>query len=160
MISAAMLATAHASERFWHFYPCNLCLRQREVYWVAIGVALSVLVLAGMLSRSQPSRVLRFGAALLGVVFIAGAGIAGYHSLVEWGFVAAPPGCAAAKSADIPSAADIMAALSQPMATASCTEAPFRIMGLSMAGYNALASLALAAVSFGIALANNNKQKG
>jgi len=43
--SAAMLATAHAFERLGGYAPCLLCLKQREVYWVAGGIALAGLVL-------------------------------------------------------------------------------------------------------------------
>ena len=34
-----MLATAHAFERFAYLAPCQLCLRQREVYWAAVAMA-------------------------------------------------------------------------------------------------------------------------
>ena len=43
--SAAMLATAHAFERLGGYAPCLLCLKQREVYWVAGGIAFAGLVL-------------------------------------------------------------------------------------------------------------------
>ena len=39
LASAAMLATAHAFETFGGLAPCQLCLRQREVYWAAAAVA-------------------------------------------------------------------------------------------------------------------------
>ena len=37
--SLAMLGAAHAFERFGGLEPCNLCLKQREVYWGAVVVA-------------------------------------------------------------------------------------------------------------------------
>ena len=37
--SLAMLGAAHAFERFAGLAPCNLCLKQREVYWGAVAVA-------------------------------------------------------------------------------------------------------------------------
>ena len=40
VISLAMLGFAHASERFAGLSPCNLCLKQREVFWGAVVVAL------------------------------------------------------------------------------------------------------------------------
>ena len=39
-----MLAIAHAFETFGGYAPCTLCLRQREVYWVALGLALGFMV--------------------------------------------------------------------------------------------------------------------
>ena len=39
LVSAAMLAIAHGFETFGGLAPCLLCLKQREVYWVALGLA-------------------------------------------------------------------------------------------------------------------------
>ena len=39
--SLSLLAAAHAFERFGGLAPCNLCLKQREVYWVAVAIALT-----------------------------------------------------------------------------------------------------------------------
>ena len=39
LAALAMLATAHV----WQYYgyaPCHLCLKQRELYWAAVAVAL------------------------------------------------------------------------------------------------------------------------
>ena len=41
LASALMLAVAHAFESFGGYMPCQLCLRQREVYWVAGSLALA-----------------------------------------------------------------------------------------------------------------------
>src|SRR5690606_7362374 len=38
--SLALLGAAHAFERFGGLAPCNLCLKQREVYWGAVAIAL------------------------------------------------------------------------------------------------------------------------
>ena len=37
--SLSMLGAAHAFERFGGLAPCNLCLKQREVYWGAVAIA-------------------------------------------------------------------------------------------------------------------------
>ena len=68
--SVAILAAAHAFERFGGYAPCLLCLKQREVYWVAAGVAL--VALAAL--RSPGLRALRPWIGLaLGLVFLFGA---------------------------------------------------------------------------------------
>ena len=51
LVSAAMLAIAHAFERFGGLAPCTLCLRQREVYWVALAVGLVGFALASAIHR-------------------------------------------------------------------------------------------------------------
>ena len=45
LVSAAMLAIAHGFQTFGGYQPCTLCLRQREVYWVAGGLALGFMSL-------------------------------------------------------------------------------------------------------------------
>jgi disulfide bond formation protein DsbB len=141
-ISLAMLATAHAFERFAYLLPCQLCLRQREVYWAAAAMAATGLILWNI--RNNRRFMVAFNV-MLGLVFMTGAVVATYHAGVEWGWWPAPSGCTG-------DAVDVMAlsldGLDERTATASCTEAGWRMLGLSMAGWNALVSLGLAAVSF------------
>lgn len=140
---AAMMATAYAVEYLLHFAPCQMCYWQRWVYWTAGGVAL--LAIAANWRGAKP----QFMSALcilLGLVFATGAFIAAWHSLVEWKIVPALDGCVANRGAAI--SANLWDQLSRPIAVASCDKAPFHVLGLSMAGWNAVASLALAAASF------------
>lgn len=143
--SFAILLVAHAFERFANLPPCNLCLRQREVYWAIISMSL----VGVFLWRVRPNpRFLVALNALIGLVFVTGAVVAGFHAGVEQGWWPAPEGCTA------PDAAGAVAGsvfddldLDQPTFAPACTEAPWRF-GLSMAGWNMVASLALAAASF------------
>jgi disulfide bond formation protein DsbB len=138
-VSAALLATAHGFERFGGFAPCHLCLQQREVYWGAMGVC------AVGLAARRFERLAPWILAVLALVFLAGAAIAIQQAGAEWKFWSAPQGCSGARAA---TAADLARLLSnQPMATPRCDEAAWRMFGLSMAGWNALASLGLAAMS-------------
>lgn len=143
--SAAMLAAAHGFERIGKMLPCELCLRQREVYWAAIAMAFTGLALW----RWNPSR--RFLVALcvlIGMVFVTGAIVAGYHAGVEWKWWAGPSGCSGNLAGVDLSQIDLSEALNKPMATVSCTEAPWHLFGLSMAGWNTLVSAGLAIASF------------
>ncbi|WP_091743196.1 disulfide bond formation protein B [Phenylobacterium immobile] len=146
--SAAMLATAHAFQTFGGYQPCTLCLRQREVYWVAAGVALAAMIVV----RTPPGARLKAVAnALLGLVFLVGAGVAIYHAGAEWKFWPGPTACS---SGGVGVSADAMAALvgGESIRAARCDEAPWVFAGLSMAGWNALASLSLAVLSLIAAL--------
>lgn len=144
--SAFMLLAAHAFERFALLAPCPLCLRQREVYWALIAVAVTGLVLARL--RQTPRFVMALNV-LIGLVFIVGAVVAVYHAGVEWRWWPAPDGCAAVAPGDILNAS--LDNLNERQATVSCLDAPWVMLGLSMAGWNALASIALAALSFAVA---------
>lgn len=144
LVSALMLATAHAFERLLYLAPCPLCYTQRQIFWAAGGLALITIAFNW---RGAPPRVLSGLSVLLGVVFLVGAGVAGYHSLVEWGILPAPPGCAVG---DIKLEGDLWDRLGKPVAVASCDKALWRMpegWGLSMAGYNFLVSLGLAGLS-------------
>lgn len=140
---AATIATAYAVELFLHFAPCQMCYWQRYVYYAAGGVALLGIVANWRGARPQLMSGLCL---LLGLIFAAGAFIATWHSLVEWKLVPALDGCIANRGAQISS--NLWEQLDRPIAVASCDKAPFHILGLSMAGWNAVASVALAAASF------------
>lgn len=141
--SAAMLAIAHAFETFGGYAPCMLCLRAREVYWVAGGVALVALIL----TRLTPAQRLKAVAnLLLGLIFAVGVGVAVYHAGAEWKFWPGPAACAVGGAG---ANAEAMAALlaGKSVKAPACDEAAWVFLGLSMAGWNALISLKLTVLS-------------
>ena len=138
-VSAAMLAGAHAFEHIGKMAPCMLCLRQREIFWAAliVGVGGVVLLKAWPSTRGRVALI-----ALLGLIFTTSAVVAGFHAGVEWKLWPGPAGCSGGALA--------LDALTAPidlggrMATVSCSDAPWHLLGLSMAGWNALISAGLA----------------
>ena len=146
LLSAAMLATAHGFQHLGGYEPCPLCLRQREVYWGALAVAGAGLILVRL--RKAPLWTVSL---LLGGVFVGGAIVAAFHAGVEWKWWPGPSTCSglAAGAVEI---SDLVAILDGAKVRApACDEAAWRLAGLSMAGWNALVSAALAAVSFVVA---------
>ena len=139
--SSAMLAAAHAFETFGHLNPCTLCLRAREVYWAAIAVA----AIGGALSLA--SRTARAGVCvLLGLIFLGGAALAAYHAGAEWKFWSGPASCSG--GGVHVSAADLSRLLhGGPVSAPACDKAAWVFLGLSMAAWNGLFSLGLAAAS-------------
>jgi len=138
LTSAAMLATAHIFQRFG-YEPCDLCLRQREVYWIALPLALG-----GWWLQARRPELGRVIVALLVLVFLVGFGVALYHAGAEWKWWPGPETCGAGGSAD---AAGIDALLrGETVRNLRCDEAAWRMVGISMAGWNALVSLGLAAL--------------
>jgi disulfide bond formation protein DsbB len=139
LTSAAMLAIAHAFETFGGLAPCILCLRQREVYWVAMAVAA-----IGIGARFLPigDRFERWFCSALAVIFAYGLFVAVRHAGAEWKFWPGPAACAANRVSV--SAADLSSIMAGAKVKApSCEEAAWRFLGLSMAGWNALISLKL-----------------
>jgi disulfide bond formation protein DsbB len=142
--SALMLAIAHGFQTFGGLAPCMLCLRQREVYWVALPVALVAVLVQRTRWRGALSPWI--GAALT-LVFLSGAYIAVYHAGAEWKWWPGPSTCSGVSSHGAG-----LADLHRLMAGAkikppSCEVAAWRLWGLSMAGWNALISLGLAALT-------------
>ena len=138
--SAALIAGAWYFQIVVGLVPCKLCLEQRLPHYAAIGLSLAALVLA----RSRRLQWL----ALLGLVGLMAwsAGLGAYHAGVEWGWFLGPSDCGGGV-ASAPGVQDFMKQL-QTTRVVACSEAAWRLLGLSLAGWNALASLGL----FGAAL--------
>jgi disulfide bond formation protein DsbB len=141
LILAAATATIGAalfSQHVLGLIPCKLCLIQRWPYYAALPLAL-VLVL---LPVSDAAR--RAGLALLALIFLVSAGLGAYHAGVEWGFFLGPADCGGAPAPAASGMGDFLKQL-ETARVVSCTEAYGRFLGLSMAGWNAVVSLGLAA---------------
>jgi disulfide bond formation protein DsbB len=138
--SAAMLAAAHAFETFGDMAPCALCLRQREVYWGAMLIGAAGLVTLRMWPRPGLRRTL---GVFLGLAFLTGAIVAGYHVAVEAGWVVAR-----CEGFALPSNFQVLGSSNAQIEAPKCDQPAWVLFGVSMAGYNMLVSIALAALSF------------
>ena len=141
-LGAATLGGAWFFQYGLRLKPCPLCLEQRYPYYFAIPLA--VLVLVG--TTVGASRKVLLGALfaiVLGMLW--NAGLASYHAGIEWKWWAGPRDCSGALEG-LGSANDLFNQL-QSVNVVRCDEAAWRFLGLSLAGYNVLISLALAAVA-------------
>lgn len=146
-LALGMTATVGAALGFQHiggYIPCALCLLQREPYYWGVPVALAALVTAVF---RLPAGVTRGLLGLVGVMMLIGVGMGVYHSGVEWGFWEGPATCATSANGLTTNAGNLLSDINT-IKGPSCTEAALRVLGLSFAGWNVLASLALAAVAF------------
>lgn len=128
--AAAILAAVFAFQYLGGAAPCPLCIWQRYPYGVLI--ALGVI---GFFWQPRPML------ALCALVLLVGAGLAGYHYGVEEGWFALPAGCAAAGQAT--SIEELRQMLRE--APPACDQVEFTVLGWSLAAWNLLASLGLAA---------------
>ncbi len=149
LTSAALIVGAHLFEIIGHMAPCILCLDQREAHWAAMVLASGALVV-GKISGSE--RAVAGGLGALALIYFFSAGLAGYHTGVEWGWWEGPAGCASDTNAAVNalpgSREELLAQLSAPgPAGPPCEEAAWRLFGISMAGYNTLFSLGLALIA-------------
>lgn len=145
-ISLAMLAIAHAFETFGHMAPCELCLKERQVYWIAAAVAAGAVAVGALRLGPNSRNARRLGNLALGLVFLAGTALAAYHAGVEWKFWPGPASCTGG-SVHV-SAADLSRLLNGgPVAAPACDKPAWIFFGLSMAGWNAIISLGLVGLS-------------
>ena len=121
------------------YLPCELCLKQRWAYYV--GVPLAALVAVAAPRWRVPTGM---GFALLAVLFLGSAIFGAYHAGVEWGFWQGPTDCTGSLQ-KAGSMADFMNQLST-VKVVRCDAVAIRILGLSLAGWNAVVSLMLCAL--------------
>lgn len=145
-IAAAVMFATLAGAWFFQYQlgyePCPLCLQQRIPYYFAVPLGLAVAALA---HYGAPKRYLRYGLYLLALVLLVSVALGIYHAGVEWKFWKGPTTCGA--GAPAAPVGNILDALKNPPRFVPCDEAAWRFLGLSLAGYNALISGAMAALS-------------
>lgn len=134
LASAAVLGTALVSQVWGGLRPCDLCIYQRWPYVATIVLGVASLSIAGIPAR-------RALLALCGAAFLVGGGIAAYHVGVEQHWVQGPAACSGGGEAT-----SIEELRRQLMATpiVRCDEIAWSLFGISMAGYNVIASVLLA----------------
>ncbi|MEO1199210.1 MAG: disulfide bond formation protein B [Pseudomonadota bacterium] len=141
-VAIATIVGAWAFELIGGLIPCPLCLTQRIPYYVGLPVAGLAVVLA-----DRATGLARLALAAFGLIMIVSAGLGAYHSGVEWGWWPGPADCAAAAQADAAlSIQDLRDQIEAAPHLVACDEAAWRLFGLSLAGWNVVASLAVAGV--------------
>ncbi len=140
--SLALIAGAWFFELVLHLRPCKLCLEQRLPHYAAIGLALAGAAVARS-GRLQGLVLLALAGLML---WSTGLGV--YHAGVEWGWFAGPNDCGGTAAPLAGGVQDFMKQLNTTRVV-SCTEAAWRFLGLSLAGWNALASAGLFLLALG-----------
>jgi disulfide bond formation protein DsbB len=137
LASVIVMATALGFEYIGGFAPCPLCLQQRYAYYIAIPGLFVALVLL-TIHHANPAAILLL---LLSLVFLGNAGLGIYHAGAEWKFWPGPETCAGGGSIAT-TAGDLLKGI-KTAKVVRCDEAAIRVLGLSMAGWNVIASFCL-----------------
>jgi disulfide bond formation protein DsbB len=135
--SIAILAAVWIFQAFG-YAPCELCLTQRYAFYAAAPLAL----LTALASRSA-HWLAQAGFELLALLFVASAMFAAYHVGVEYHWWAGPTACTGGLSGSL-DINDLVNTLNS-VKVVRCDEVQLRIAGLSLAGWNVVASAVLAA---------------
>lgn len=132
--SAALLLGALAFQYIGGLFPCVLCIWQRWPHLAAVGL--------GAAGLAVPGRVIPWLGALAALTT---AGIGAFHFGVEQGWWEGLASCAGAGIEGLSTAALLDPTIAAPEPV-RCDRVAWSFVGLSMAGWNVLASLGLAGV--------------
>lgn len=122
-LPAALLGGAYVSQYVGGLFPCEMCWWQRYPHFVALGIGVLAYII-------RPAQV---WTALAGLAILTSGLIGGFHAGVEYDFWPGLTGCSAGiGQVDVmnPNAASVV----------PCDEAPWSLMGISLAGWNFLFS--------------------
>ena len=135
--SLLALAAAYAFQHLGGLAPCHLCWLQRYPHFAALGLGiLALMIRVPVFARSL--------ALLGGAAVLTSAAIGAYHTGVERHWWPGPSTCTSGSIANI-SAKDLLAQI-QAAPVIKCDQVAWQMMGLSMASWNMLFSLALMAL--------------
>lgn len=151
LTSAIVLATVLVAQYWGGLAPCELCLYERWPWDAAIAVSLLALILGGEAG-------LPWVALALALVFLAGTGLAFYHVGVEQHWFQGPTACTAPTRA--PRTIEELKAQLMAQGAVRCDEPAWTLWGVSLAGWNFLASFAMAVISFAAAYLARGGRRG
>lgn len=138
LLGLAAILGALGSQFIGGLVPCELCLEQRLAYYWGLPVLALILVLWNRI----PLQVWYIAMAIATAIFIWGTYMGAFHAGVEWGFWPGPTACTGLGNPDL-SFDDLGGEIE---AVIPCDQVQFRFLGISLAGYNALVSLAIVAL--------------
>ncbi|WP_105385530.1 disulfide bond formation protein B [Neorhizobium alkalisoli] len=140
---AATVGGALAFQYIGGYIPCALCLLQRDPYYY--GIPVGILGIAAS-AAGLPAWITRATLLVIGIMMLVGASMGVYHSGVEWAFWEGPASCGG--GAGVTTNAGSLLSDLNTVHGPSCTEAALRVLGLSFAGWNVIASVVLAGIAF------------
>lgn len=142
-VSLLALTAALVSQYWGGLEPCSLCYLQRYPYYAVIPMSGLAYLFAREVPRNSYTNLFML---LCALAMFTGAGIAAYHVGVEYGWWVGPDACASAVGGS-GSIEDELLAMQQA-AIVRCDEVQWTLFGVSMAGYNFIASVFLGAISW------------
>ena len=146
LIAALMAATVGSAVLFevvGGYIPCALCLEQRVPYYVGVPVAL----VAAAFAQFGRVAAARLALALVGAIMLYAAYLGVFHAGVEWGWWPGPADCGVtAQGTAAMGGGDLLASL-DAVRPPSCDKAALRVLGLSFAGWQAVAATGIAALA-------------
>ncbi|MEL6063090.1 MULTISPECIES: disulfide bond formation protein B [unclassified Methylobacterium] len=138
ILSAVILCAVLVMQYGSGYAPCKLCLTERLPYYAAVPL--------GLIALFAPERLARIALGLAALGLLYGAGLGVYHAGAEWGFWPGPTDCGGGTGTNPGQIGDFLNAL-QTTKVVDCSVAALRILGISLAGWNAVVAFVLASLA-------------
>jgi len=129
IVGIAIIGYVLFAQHVQHYAPCELCLRERLPWYLLIGLSLAGLV--------YPAR---WVLVLIGLTLLVGAGLGLHHAGVEQHWWPGPAECTSGSSGA--RTIEELKAMLMKEKVVQCDEIAWKFLGLSMAAWNGLVSLA------------------
>lgn len=142
LAGAMALASVYYVQYVMLIAPCPLCLEQRIAYYVCMPLAALLWLGAG---NGASRKVLMLGFIVIAGVMLWNTALSAYHAGVEYKFWQGPTDCTG--PIDKFGSVNNMLNQLQHISLVRCDQVAWSFLGISLAGYDALLSLALAAVA-------------
>jgi len=140
---ALTIASVYFFQFVLGYQPCPLCLEQRNAFYISIPLA-ALLWLGAEYGASR--KVMVAGFAIVALAMFWNTGLSAYHAGVEWKFWPGPIECSGPANS-FGSALSLRETLQGGVHIPRCDEAAWTFLGISLAGYDVVISLALALVA-------------
>lgn len=140
---SSMLAAAYVLQYGFGYAPCEMCLWQRGPYWVVFSAGLFLLLVYRDNARSRTF--LRAALLIMLLAFLTNTILGTFHFGVEQRWWEGFTGCASSGGSS--GSLDDLKATIMDAPIVRCDEPALTILGLSLSGWNAVASLAMLLVS-------------
>lgn len=150
LLGLVTISAALGSQYIGGLYPCELCLEQRMAYYIGLPLLAAILLLWNRL----PLGVWYVAMLAATAIFAWGTYMGGFHAGVEWGFWPGPTACTGLGDTF---SFDQMNNMTPVI---GCDVVQFRFLGISLAGYNALISLAIVAMLIGAMVFQAKRKRG
>jgi disulfide bond formation protein DsbB len=138
ILSAVILCAVLVMQYGSGYAPCKLCLTERLPHYAAVPL--------GLIALFAPERLARIALGLAALGLLYGAGLGVYHAGAEWGFWPGPTDCGGGTGTNPGQIGDFLNAL-QTTKVVDCSVAALRILGISLAGWNAVVAFVLASLA-------------
>jgi disulfide bond formation protein DsbB len=143
LIGLVVILAALVLQYGFGYAPCPLCLEQRWPYYIGVPIAFVLAFIGDRL----PSGLMALLLVLLAALFVYGSALGVYQAGAEWNYWLGPSNCSAgnvgANPADVGGLLDAI----DTSVVVSCTNPRLRILGVSLAGWNAVAMAVLVLIT-------------